>query len=206
MPEVLEKVPTIFQIHEEFDIAPRKDSHSDFAGRIYCELMNRLENTEYLAKFDTFRYLDDWQINSFGDFKNMIQIENFVAGLRRFGASPRFIKQKLEEFAGMGTASGTYAPDIFVTERTERHNEFRVPLLVIEILSQHSREHDLHFKPYFYETIGVQEYFIGEAGVETGTLIKGYRRVDERYQPIPLEETQYFSAVINSHLPRHWTI
>ena len=205
MAEVLERVPTIFQVHEEFDMSSAKDFHNEFAGQIYHELKTQLQGTEYVAKFDIFRYLDDWQINSFGDFKNMIQVENFVAGLKRFGAAKRFIKHKLDEFAGMGTASGTYAPDVFVTEKAERHNEFHVPLLVIEILSQHSRENDLHFKPYFYETIGVQEYFIGEAGVETGTLIKGYRRVEERYQPLPLEKEGYFSEVLNFALPREWT-
>lgn len=205
MAEVLERVPTIFQIHEEFDMSPAKDFHNDFLFHLANYLAGRVKKTLFV-KVDTFRHLDDWQINSFGDFKNMIGVENFVAGMKRFGASKAFIKQKLDEFAGMGTASGVYAPDVFVTEKNERHNEFHVPLLVVEILSTSSRENDLHFKPYFYETIGVQEYFIGEAGIETGTLIKAYRRVEERYEPIPLEKKSYFSAVLNFSLPRDWTV
>lgn len=49
------------------------------------------------VKVDTFRYWNAWQTNSLGDFKNMIGVANFVAG--------------------MGTASGVFAPNEFVTEK-----------------------------------------------------------------------------------------
>jgi hypothetical protein len=204
MPEVLKRRPTISKIHEEFDMSPAKDYHNEVLFKISREMDRLLKDTDYIVKIDTFRYLEDWQINIFGDFKNMMNLEQFVAGLTRFGASKRFIKQKIDEYAGMGMMSPGYAPDIFVTERAERHNEFGVPLFVIEILSQFSRENDLYFKPYFYETIGVREYFISEAFEDHGKLVKGYRLVENRYQPIALDGEQYHSELFGLSLPRVW--
>lgn len=170
------------------------------------ELANRLKGSSYVAKIDTFRYLEDWLINSFGDFKNAVQLETFVAGLARFGAPKDFIQHKLKEYAGMGMVSSGYAPDIFIVERAQRHNEFDIPLLMIEILSQNSRKTDLHFKPYFYETIGVREYFIGEADAEQGRLVRAYRMVDQQYQPIPLDHERFYSEVLGDYLPQVWLL
>jgi hypothetical protein len=203
MPEALaESYPSLFQIHEEFDMSPAKDFHNEFLFKISQEIDRILAGTDRVVKIDTFRYLEDWLINSFGDFKNALHLEKFVAGLKRFGAPKSFIKGKLDEYTGMGMISPGYAPDIFVTEKAQRHNEFGVPLLAMEIISRHSRETDLFYKPYFYETIGVEEYFVGEASIEYGKIIKAYRLVKGRYQPIAAKEKQYYSAVLGAFLPR----
>lgn len=187
-------------------MSPARDYHNNFVWRVCAHLDRLLENTDLAPKLDTFRYLDDWQANAFGDFKNVMKLENFVEGLRRFGASQRFIKSKLDEYTGVGTIHSAYAPDVFVVEKSERNNEFGVPLLVFEIISKQSRENDLWFKPYFYETIGVREYFVGEADVEIGTIIRAYRLENNLYTPILLENDGYFSQVIGSLLPKRWDI
>ncbi len=187
-------------------MSPARDYHNNFAFRICAFFDRALEQSELTPKFDTFRYLDDWLINAFGDFKNAARLEGFIAGLRRFGASHRFIQKKLEEYTGMGTIHPGYAPDIFIVEKTQRNNEFAVPLLVFEITSKHSRENDLFFKPYFYESLGVQEYFIGEPEIETGTIIRAYRLEKNLYQPILPEGEAYFSIVLGLVLPKYWEI
>lgn len=203
MPEALvESYPSIFQIHEEFDMSPAKDFHNEFLFKMSQEIDRILAGTSYVVKIDTFRYLEDWLINSFGDFKNALHLEKFVAELKRFGAPKSFIKSKLNEYAGMGMISPGYAPDIFVTEKAQRHNEFGVPLLAMEIISRHSRETDLFYKPYFYETIGVEEYFVGEASIEYGTIVKAYRLVKGRFKPITAKRKQYYSTVLGAFLPR----
>jgi hypothetical protein len=207
MSVVLEKPLPLSTIYEEFNMSPARDPHNDFVGALYRKLWLILEDTEYTVKFDTFRYLDDWQINAFGDFKNMMNLENFVAGLKRFGASNRFIQSKLDEYTGVGTIPPGYAPDVFIVEKAERNNEFGIPLVVFEVMSSQSRQNDLWYKPLFYETIGVQEYFIGESSLEqTGTIVRAYRLVDKQYQPVPLENDRYFSEVIKQFLPKEWEI
>ncbi len=189
-------------------MSPARDPHNNFVGKIYARLDRLLENSELTPKLDTFRYLDDWLINGFGDFKNVMHLENFVAGLRRFGASQRFIKHKLDEYTGVGTIYPGYAPDVFVVEKAERNNEFGIPLVVFEIISTQSRENDLWFKPFFYETIGVRELFVGEAELrlETGAIVRAYRLENGIYQSIALENDGYYSQVIGHLIPREWEI
>lgn len=187
-------------------MSPARYPHNLFAGKIYSRLDHLLENTPLIPLFDTFRYLEDWLINAFGDFKNRMRLENFVDGLRRFCASQDFIQDKVNEYSGMGTIYPGYAPDVFVVERAERNNEFGIPLVVFEITSTYSRENDFWFKPYFYETIGVREYFIGEPKEETGTIVRAYRLENSLYQPIPLENEGYFSKAIGHFIPSFWEI
>jgi len=201
MPEVLESYPTLTQIFEEFDMSPAKDFHNEFVGKMYLVLDRILAGSQHVVKIDTFRYLDGELINVFGDFKTAVNLENFVAGMKRFGAPKKLIQKKIDEYAGMGLASAVYAPDLFVTTRAERRNEFGVPLLTMEILSYKSRDNDLYYKPFFYETIGVREYFIGEASIEYGRIIKAYRLVRGRFQLIPRHKNQYDSKVLGAPLP-----
>lgn len=204
MVEVLEKELPLSKIYEEFNMSPARDPHNNFVSELHFQLRLLLENTDFAVKIDTFRYLDDWLINAFGDFKQVMNLENFVAGLTRFGAPKRFIQNKLEEYTGVGTAPMGYAPDVFIVEKAERNNEFGIPLVVFEVISKQSRQHDLYYKPYFYETIGVRECFICEASLEGGTIMRAYRLQDKLYQPIPLQDERYFSEVIGHFLPKVW--
>jgi hypothetical protein len=154
-----------------------------------------------IATFDTFHYLEDRLINAFGDFKNAIGLEKSIAGLKRFGAGKNIIQQKLDEFAASGTIPPGYTPDVLVVEKTERHNRFSITLLTVEIISYSSRMNDLHFMPYFYETIGVQEFFIGETEEEMGKIIRGSRLEDGQYQPVTTEDNGYFSEMVASRTP-----
>jgi hypothetical protein len=209
MPEVLERLERplpLSPIYEEFNMSPARSPHNIFAGKIHSRLDRLLEGTQLMPLFDTFRYLDDWLVNSFGDFKNAMNLENFVAGLRRFGASNAFIQRKLDEYTGVGTIYPGYAPDVLVVEKAERNNEFAIPLVVFEVISTHSRANDLWFKPCFYETIGVREYFVGETKEETGTIVRAYRLESNLYQSIPLENEGYFCEVIGHFIPKSWEI
>jgi len=187
-------------------MSPVRSPHNIFAGKIYSRLDHLLEDTQLMPLFDTFRYLDDWLVNSFGDFKNTEKLEDFVAGLRRFGASKSFIQHKLDEYTGVGTIYPGYAPDVLIVEKAERNNEFGIPLVVFEVISTQSRANDLWFKPYFYETIGVREFFVGETKEETGTIIRAYRLENNFYQPIPLENDGYFCETIGHFIPQTWEI
>lgn len=207
MPLVLEERPLpLSHIYEEFNMSPARDYHNNFVWRICAYLDRLLENSELAPKLDTFRYLEDWLANAFGDFKNAMKLDDFVAGLRRFGASKSFIQNKLDEYTGVGTIYPGYAPDVFIVEKAERNNEFGIPLVVFEVISTQSRNNDLCFKPYFYETIGVREFFVGEPAMETGTIIRAYRLENNLYQPIPLEHDGYFSQILGHIVPRRWEI
>jgi hypothetical protein len=206
MIDILEKRLPLSQIYEEFNMSPARDPHNNIVGEIYHRLRLLLDTTEFAVKHDTFRYLDDWLINAFGDFKNLVNLENFVAGLTRFGASKKFIQSKLDEYSGVGTAPMGYAPDVFIVEKAERNNEFAVPVVVFEVISAQSRQHDLFYKPYFYETIGVRECFICEPSLEAGTIIRAYRAENKIYQSITLEDDRYFSEAIGKYLPKVWKL
>ncbi len=206
MIEILERPLPLSNIYEEFNMSPARDPHNDFVGAIYRKLWALLENTEFTVKLDTFRYLDDWLVNAFGDFKNVANLENFIAGLTRFGAPKRFIQSKLDEYTGVGTVPPGYAPDVFIVEKAERNNEFGIPLVVFEVISFQSRQNDLYFKPFFYETIGVKECFICESSLDSNTIVRAYRLQDKLYQSIPLQDDRYFSEVIGHFLPKVWEI
>jgi len=206
MPEIVKRPLPLSAIYKEFDLSPTGDQHNDFVGELFVKLRRLLEKPNLVVKLNTFRYLDDWQINTFGDFKNVMNLENFVAGLIRFGASKKFIQSKLDEYTGVGTAPMGYAPDVFIVEKSEQNNEFAVPLVVFEVISKQSRQHDIFYKPFFYETIGVKECFICEALLEAGTIVRAYRLENKQYQPIAKQDDRYFSEVIGQFLPRVWEL
>ena len=205
MYEIAERPTPLSKVHEEFGMSPARDPHNDFVGQLYFQLRVLLGNSSLMVKIDTFRYLDDWLINSFGDFKNVMNLDRFTNGLKRFGASMAFIQSKLREYAGAGTIPPGYAPDVFITSTETRSDQFAIPLAVFEVVSQYSREHDFHFKPFFYETIGVREYFICESKGETGVISRAYRLQENEYAPIPLEQGNYASEIVGQPLPRIWT-
>ena len=202
-----DRVPLLEQkMKEEFNISPTNPEHSKLCFKILNFLNDVLLSTEYDVLFDVYRYLDEDAINLFGEFKNGIGHNIFVNNLKRFNASDKFIEKKLNEFAGVGVAQGAYAPDVFVLHKDEVYNKFSIPQIVFEILSPNTFENDLHFKPYFYETIGVREYFICQTTREQGTIIKAYHLVMERYEEIRLESQGYFSEAILNYLPQIWQL
>ena len=206
MSEIAKRPLPLSPLYKEFNLSRPGDQHNDFVGELFVKLHRLLEKTNLVVKLNTFRYLDDWQINVFGDFKNVMNLENFVAGLIRFDASKEFIQNKLDEYTGVGAAPMGYAPDVFIVEKSKQNNEFAVPLVVFEVISAQSRQHDLFYKPFFYETIGVKECFICEALLEAGTIVRAYRLENQQYQPIAKQDDRYFSEVIRQSLPRVWEL
>jgi len=206
MSEIAKRPLPLSPIHKKFNLSPTGDRHNDFVGELFVKLHRLLEKTRLVVKLNTLRYLDDWQINAFGDFKNVMNLENFVAGLIRFDASSKFIQNKLDEYTGVGTAPMGYAPDIFIVDKADNNNEFGIPLVVFEVISSQSRQHDLFYKPFFYEMIGVKECFICEASLEAGTIVRAYRLENKQYQSIAKQDDRYFSEVIGQFLPRVWEL
>jgi len=202
-----DRVPFLEQkMKKEFNMSPAGPEHYEMCFTIVTFLRNLVQSTDYKVLSDVYRYLDEDAINLFGEFKNGIGHNIFVDNLKRFNASDKFIGKKLNEFAGIGVAQGAYAPDVFVLHKDEVYNRFSIPQIVFEILSPNTFENDLHFKPYFYETIGVREYFICQTTRQQGTIIKAYHLVMERYEEIRLESQGYFSEVILNYLPQIWQL
>jgi hypothetical protein len=81
-----------------------------------------------------------------------------------------------------------------------------VPLIGFEVISTQSQQHDLYYKPFFYETIGLKECFICEASLEAGTIVRAYRLGNKQYQPIAKQDDCYFSEVIGQPLSRVWEL
>ncbi len=202
--QLFEDTPLTSVNIEEYDMAPAKDEHNDLGIEIVMFLRNILKNTDYKVKFDVYRYLQADLVNRFGYFKNGQKLERFVDGLKRFGASKTFIQKSLQHFAGLGVAQGSYAPDVFIIHKADDHNQFSIPLVVFEIISPNSLQNDLYYKPYFYETIGVQELFICQTTIRHGTIIRAFRLVANRYSDIQLEAEGYFSEVILNYIQKHW--
>jgi len=200
-----EKIPFIeIKMKKEYDMSPTGPEHSELCFAIATYLKYLVSTTDYKILYDVYRYLDEDTLNLFGDFKHGVAHKKFVENLQRFGASKNFIKQKLQEYAGTGVAQGTYAPDVFVLHKDEVYNRFSIPLMIFEVLSYNKKENDLYFKPYFYETIGVQEYYICQSTRSQGTVIKAYRLVMERYEEMRLENQGYFSEVLLNYIPQVW--
>jgi hypothetical protein len=194
----------ISQPWEEYGMSPVLDPHGDFCLEISSFLRQKLKGKSVRIKMDIFRYLDGEVISRFGDFKLGIGIDHFIQRLKHFGASRKFIQQKLQEFARTGTAQGVYAPDVFVVRKQDSHDRFSIPLVVFEVISQNSREDDLYFKTVFYETIGVKEYFIGEGGINCGTMIKAFRAVDNEFAKISPKANAFASLALGCKLPKDW--
>ena len=77
------------------------------------------------------------------------------------------------------------------------------PDFVLEIASPSSRRTDRVDKRRDYAALGIPEYWrFDEAGRNPGARLSGDRRVDDRYEPIPIEELadsvlQGYSAALN---------
>ena len=80
------------------------------------------------------------------------------------------------------------------------------PDLVMEIASRRTGRHDVENKPARYAALGIPEYWrFDETGEFHGTRLAGDRLVEDRYEPIPVEEVsdgvlQGYSAVLNLHV------
>ena len=80
------------------------------------------------------------------------------------------------------------------------------PDLVMEIASRRTGRQDVENKPARYAALGIPEYWrFDENGEFHGTRLAGDRLVEDRYEPIPIEEVsdgvlQGYSAVLNLHL------
>ena len=77
------------------------------------------------------------------------------------------------------------------------------PDLVLEIASRRTGKQDVENKPASYAALGIPEYWrFDETGEFHGTRLAGDRLVEDRYEPIPIEEVsdgvlQGYSAVLN---------
>ena len=185
-------------------MSPVADLHGDFCAQLHLFLHEALKRKPFRVKLDIFRYLDADTINRFGNFKLGIDIDPFVRRLKHFGASKDFIQQKLQEFSRTGTAQGVYAPDVFVVRQNDGNDRFAIPLVVFESVSQNSRDDDLYFKTVFYETIGVQEYYIGEGRIRSGHILKAYQRVDREFAKTAPRAGGFFSKVLGCSIPKKW--
>ena len=80
------------------------------------------------------------------------------------------------------------------------------PDLVLEIASRRTGRHDVENKPARYAALGISEYWrFDETGEFHGTKLAGDRLVEDRYEPIPIEEVsdgvlQGYSAVLNLYV------
>jgi len=205
--EILEQLPPeILRMQKEYGMSPTGDEHSNLSFEIAAFFREELAGSDFKIKQDVYRYLTPDTANIFGNFKNSVGVDKFVKGLERFNAPKEFISRKIEDFSESGVIQAAYAPDIFIVHKNDDYNRFAIPLVVFEIMSQNSQQHDLYFKPFFYETIGVQEFYICEAMRQQGTIVKAYRRVLERYEDMPLERNGYFSEAILRYIPRVWAM
>lgn len=200
-----EKIP-LFEIKmkKEYNMSPTGPQHNKLCLKIYSYLNEILSESDYDVLIDVYKYLDEDTINLFGNFKNSVGTEIFISNLQRFGAPKKLIEKKLHEYAGTGVAQGIYAPDVFVIRKDDVYERFSIPLLAFEVISDNSLENDLYFKPYFYETIGVQEYYICQSTRTRGTIIKAYHLVMDRYEEKRLEKQGYFSEVLLNYIPQVW--
>ena len=80
------------------------------------------------------------------------------------------------------------------------------PDLVMEIASRRTGRQDVENKPARYAALGIPEYWrFDETGEFHGTKLAGDRLVEDRYEPIPIDEVsdgvlQGYSAVLNLHV------
>ena len=106
------------------------------------------------------------------------------------------------------------APDLLISLNANpalyRHDNSYVisrqgkpPDLVMEIASRRTGETDVEDKPARYAALGIPEYWrFDETGQFHGTKLAGDRLVDDRYEPVPIEEVeegvlQGYSTVLN---------
>jgi hypothetical protein len=187
-------------------MAPAGEEHNVLMVDLCQYLKMRLEK-EFLVLADVFRYLTEDQINLIANLEKA-DVGRLIEGLRRFGADDKYIQNLLDTLSRQKAPSGTYAPDVCVLRKEDRGNRFAVPLWVAEILSPATRQDDLYYRSYFYETIGVPEYVIlvlNEVQKE-GQILKAYHRMQNVYQERPLNREEYLSPVLSISMPRRWKL
>jgi Uma2 family endonuclease len=95
-----------------------------------------------------------------------------------------------------GDPRAVVAPDVFVAKgvpRGERRiyklwEEGQVPCLIVEVTSKSSRDDDTVKKKALYQQLGVEEYIVHDPLEEyLEPSLQGFRLVNGRYQPMPLE-------------------
>jgi hypothetical protein len=50
----------------------------------------------------------------------------------------------------------------------------------------------------------VKEYFIGEGGINCGTIIKAFRAVDNEFATISLKANAFASLTLGCKIPKNW--
>ena len=94
--------------------------------------------------------------------------------------------------------AGSHYPDI--------DEQGKPPDFVLEIASQHTGHVDVGEKRVAYESLGIPEHWrFDETGQHHGARLAGDRLVEDRYEPIDIDELadgglQGYSAVLNLHL------
>ena len=95
-----------------------------------------------------------------------------------------------------GNPRAVISPDVYVTKGIPKGlrriyklwEEKKAPNLVIEVTSDSTRDEDLLKKKDIYERLGVEEYLLFDPlGDYLDPRLQGYRLVDGRYRPMPLE-------------------
>ncbi|MFY9824502.1 MAG: Uma2 family endonuclease [Thermoanaerobaculia bacterium] len=95
-----------------------------------------------------------------------------------------------------GDPRAVVAPDVFVAKGVPRGQrriyklweERQVPCLIVEVTSDSSRDDDIVKKKALYQQLGVEEYIVHDPLEEyLEPSLQGFRLVNGRYRPIPLE-------------------
>jgi Uma2 family endonuclease len=130
--------------------------------------------------------------------------------LVELGASASFVAETMMQLIKQGMMPSSCAPDVCVVRDSDFNNRFRLPLWIAEIVSKDTRDYDLYFKAYFYECLGVQEYFVFETGPRSGRLLRSYRLTTEiggrRYEELPLAGATAWSQTLSLELPMAWKV
>lgn len=187
-------------------MAPAGEEHNVLMVDL-CQHLEICLKKEFLVLADVFRYLTEDQTNLIANLEKA-DVGRLIEGLRRFGADDKYIQNLLDILSRQKAPSGTYAPAVCVLRKEDRENRFAVPLWVAEILSPATRQDDLYYRPYFYETIGVPEYviFVLNEVQREGHILKAYYRVQNVYQEKQLDGEEYVSPILSISLPRRWKL
>ena len=193
-----------------FQVPAGMPEHNLLGSEIGNYLKPRLSR-ELVVILDTFCYITAETLEQLGHFKGDDPHEYMQQRLLDFGASASFIAETMAHLLKQGIMPSSYAPDVCVVRVSDYKNRFRVPLWIAEIVSRENREHDLCFKAYLYERLGVKGYFVFETGENSGKLIRAYRLETEsgaffQYQMIPFESPSVRSEVLGIELPVEWKV
>ncbi|MEG4344399.1 Uma2 family endonuclease [Microcoleus sp. A003_D6] len=100
-----------------------------------------------------------------------------------------------------GNKSAVVAPDIYAVfgVRKRKRDNYKVwqeggitPQFVLEITSATTQDKDQEIKPEIYQQLGVREYFqYDPSGDYLNPILQGVRLVNNRYEPIPVNNTAF---------------